>query len=112
MVDRYNDTVPTIFIAGRGYESFNTFAHIIRKNQFFLIRIKDITSNGILSAYDLPDSEFDTYIETTLTRRHTQETLGCPEKYTILPQYTDFDFITDNCHYFDISFRIVRFMAA
>jgi len=25
---------------------------------------------------NLPDSEFDTHIRTTLTRRHTKETLG------------------------------------
>lgn len=112
MVDRYNEAVPTVFICDRGYESFNTFAHIIRKDQFFLIRVKDITSNGILSAYELPDSEFDTYIETTLTRRHTQKTLGHPEIYTILPQYTDFDFIDESCQYFGISFRIARFMTA
>ena len=49
----------------------------------FIIRMKDIHSNGILSAYDLPDSEFDTYIRTTLTRRHTKETLGNPDTYTI-----------------------------
>ncbi len=110
MVDRYHDAVPTIFIADRGYESLNTFAHVIRKKQFFLIRIKDINSNGILSAYELPDSEFDTYIETTLTRRHTKETLNHPETYTIIPQYTDFDFIDDKCQYFNISFRIARFM--
>ena len=49
-----------------------------------------IHSNGILAAYDLPDSEFDTYIRTTLTRRHTKETLGNPNTYTILQPATDF----------------------
>lgn len=110
MVDRYNNSVPAIFIADRGYESFNTFAHIILKKQHFLIRIKDIHSNGIVSAYELPDSEFDTFIQTTLTRRHTQETLSHPETYTILPPYTDFDFLDSENQYFEISFRIVRFM--
>ena len=109
MVDRYDDTVPAIFIADRGYESFNTFAHIIERKQHFLIRIKDINSNGILSAYDLPDDEFDSYIETTLTKRHTKETKGHPETYTILPHHTDFDFIDSNKQYYNISFRIVRF---
>ena len=42
-------------MADRGYESFNTFAHLIRKGMYFVIRMKDINSNGILSAYDLPD---------------------------------------------------------
>lgn len=60
MIDRYADPVPAILMADRGYESFNTFAHLIRKEMKFVIRMKDINSNGILSSYDLPDSEFDT----------------------------------------------------
>ena len=95
-------------MADRGYESFNTFAHLIRKGMYFVIRMKDINSNGILSSYDLPDSEFDTHIRTTLTRRHTKETLGNPNTYTILQPSTDFDFLDENCMYYDIEFRIVR----
>mgnify|MGYP000354716406 FL=1 len=57
MVDRYSDPAPSILMADRGYESFNTFAHLIRKNMKFVIRMKDIVSNGILSSYDLPDDE-------------------------------------------------------
>ena len=60
MVDRYSDPVPSILMADRGYESFNTFAHLIRKDIKFVIRMKDISSNGILSAYDVLDGEFDT----------------------------------------------------
>lgn len=108
MVDRYQGPA-AIFIADRGYESFNTFAHVIQAGQKFLIRMKDIESNGILGAYDLPDDEFDTFIETTLTRRHTKETLGHPDIYTILPPKTDFDFLDESTPYFKISFRIVRF---
>lgn len=99
-----------IYIADRGYESFNTFAHVIRSGQKFIIRMKDISSNGILSSYDLPDSAFDERIETTLTRRHTKETLSSPDTYTILPASTDFDFLDDGCRYYPISFRIVRFL--
>ena len=57
---------------------------------------------------NLPDSEFDTHIRTTLTRRHTKETLGNPNTYTILQPSTDFDFLDENCMYYDIEFRIVR----
>ena len=111
MVDRYHGD-PAIFIADRGYESFNTFAHVMHAGQKFLIRMKDISSNGILGIYDLPDDEFDTCIETTLTRRHTKETLGDPDKYTILSPKTDFDFLDENTKYYRISFRIVRFKAS
>ena len=75
---------------------------------YFVIRMKNINSNGILSSYDLPDSEFDTHIRTTLTRRHTKETLWNPNTYTILQPSTDFDFLDENCMYYDIEFRIVR----
>ncbi len=109
MVDRMSDPAPSITIADRGYESFNVFAHFIEQKQFFVIRMKDIDSNGILSAYDLPDDEFDSYIQTTLTRRHTKETLKDRNTYTILPSYTDFDFISDQSDIYDIQFRIVRF---
>ena len=85
-------------------------AHLIQKGMYFVIRMKDINSNGILSAYDLPDSEFDTYIRTTLTRRHTKETLGNPDTYTILQPSTDFDFLDEDCMYYDIEFRIVRIL--
>ena len=108
MIDRCSDPVRTILMADRAYESFNTFAHLIWKGIYFVIRMKDINSNGILSAYDLPDSEFDTHIRTTLTRRHTKETLGNPNTYTILQPSTDFDFLDENCMYYDIEFRIVR----
>lgn len=108
MIDRCSDPVRTILMADRAYESFNTFAHLIRKGMYFVIRMKDINSNGILSSYDLPDSEFDTHIRTTLTRRHTKETLGNPNTYTILQPSTDFDFLDENCMYYDIEFRIVR----
>ncbi|MBP3802507.1 MAG: IS4 family transposase [Oribacterium sp.] len=108
MIDRYQGPA-AIFIADRGYESFNTFAHVIQAGQKYLIRMKDIDSNGILGAYDLPDGEFDMCIETTLTRRHTKETKGHPEIFTILSPKTDFDFLDCETQYYKISFRIVRF---
>ncbi|MDO5139034.1 MAG: IS4 family transposase [Oscillospiraceae bacterium] len=108
MIDRYHGPA-AIFTADRGYESFNTFAHVMQAGQKFLIRMKDIDSNGILSAYNLPAGEFDSYIETTLTRRHTKETTGHPEIYTILSPKTDFDFLDCETQYYKISFRIVRF---
>lgn len=39
----------------------------------------DFTRNRRLSSHDLPESEFDTYIRTTLIRHHTKETLGNPD---------------------------------
>lgn len=110
MADRYPNSAPAIVITDCGYESFNVFAHLIRKKMNFVICMKDIDSNSILSAYELPDSEFDTYIRITLTRRHTKTTEGNPDIYTILHGYTDFDFIDETSPFYDIEFRIVRFL--
>lgn len=109
MVDRLEEGTRMILIVDRGYESFNTFAHAIRKGIQFVTRMKDIGSNGILSGRDLPDGEFDITIKTTLTRRHTKETKEHPETYTILPGTTDFDYLDDNTRYYEIEFRVVRF---
>lgn len=108
MADRYHDA-SAIFITDRGYESWNVFAHFIENGQKFVVRMKDITSNGILSAWDLPDGEFDVILHTTLTRRHTKETLCNPGTYTILHPYTEFDFLNDKDQYYEITIRVVRF---
>ena len=112
MVDRYADEAPTICMCDRGYESFNVFAHMMKKGIKFVIRTKDIDSNGILSKHNLPDSEFDELIKTTLTRRHTKEIKANPTVYTILQPGTDFDYLDEQCKYYDIAIRVVRFLAA
>lgn len=38
-----------IFIADRGYENYNIFVHVEHKGMYYLIRVKDITSNGKLT---------------------------------------------------------------
>ncbi len=79
MADRYDSRAKVIILADRGCESFNVFAHMIRNGFKFVVRMKDINSHGILSAHDLPDTEFDSYIWTTLTRRHTKENINNPD---------------------------------
>lgn len=75
---------------------------------FFLSNLNPHSTAASQNSMNLPDSEFDTHIRTTLTRRHTKETLGNPNTYTILQPSTDFDFLDENCMYYDIEFRIVR----
>jgi len=49
MVDRSEISSNVIVLADRGYESYNVFAHIEKKRWNYVIRVKDICSNGILS---------------------------------------------------------------
>ena len=80
MTDRSQISDDVIVIADRGYESYNVFAHIEQKGWKYVIRVKDITSNGILSAMKLPDKdEFDINIHRILTRKQTNLTKCNPE---------------------------------
>ena len=108
MIAALKDAKKSIITADRGYESFNVFAAMIESGAEYVIRLKDIDSNGIISAYDLKDEEFDVFISTRLTKRRTKETLGDIDTYTVLPYCTDFDFFDDDMMY-DIEVRIVRF---
>lgn len=112
MVDRSPIKGRTIVIADRGYESYNNFAHIERKEWNYVIRVKDLDSNGILSGLRLPaGGEFDRDIHRILTRKQTKEVKAHPETYRFVPHTSIFDFLDlhENLFY-PISFRVVRFV--
>lgn len=113
MIDRYDSTVPTIFIADRGYESYNNMAHIQEKGQKFLTRLKDINSSGILRRFDLPEGEFDVSIDLNLTRKQTNEIKSNPF-FQYLPHNVNFDFLPSSCKrseptiFYTLRLRFVR----
>lgn len=111
MVARSAITDDTIVIADRGYENYNTFAHIERKDWNYIIRVKDIFSaSGILKPLSLPDSpEFDVWIHIFLTRKKTNIVKANPTLYRPLKKKCAFDFLDDDTLYFPMSFRVVRF---
>ena len=109
MVDNLNMQDNTIIIADRGYESYNVFAHIENNNCNYLIRAKDIDSNGILSSLFLPDTEFDKTITLILTRKQTKKVKNTIYNYKFLPQNATFDFMNKENPYYPITFRVVRF---
>ena len=97
MVDRDISTLPTIYIADRGYESYNNLAHIQEKGQFFLIRIKDTTANGISSSLTLPKSaEFDVSVVLNLTRKQTNQTKK-DKNLKFVPHNCNFDYLPAHC---------------
>jgi hypothetical protein len=111
MVDRSDIEEKTMVIADRGYESYNVFEHIAKKGWNYVIRVKDIGSNGITSGLSLPNQEtFDIEYSTLLTRRQTNEIKAHPEKYKFMPGNQKFDYLPvgDKGNY-SITFRIVRF---
>jgi hypothetical protein len=111
ITDRLNISGDVIVVADRGYESYNVFAHIEKKGWKYAIRVKDIMSNGILSALKLPDEdEFDVNIHRILTRKQTNKTKSKPEIYKFLPQNVTFDYLDKHINmFYPITFRVVRF---
>jgi len=111
MVDCSKVGGKVILIADRGYESYNNFAHIERKGWNYLIRVKDLGSNGILSGLKLPlDGEFDVSVRRILTRKQTNEVKANPDVYRFLPNNSTFDFLDLYVNkFYPIEFRVVRF---
>lgn len=113
MIDHFchSTNEKAVFIADRGYESLNVFAHAIENKSRFIIRAKD--SGGktcMLNTFNLPDEdEFDVDIKRYLTRQMTKEIKNQPEVYKSISNRT-FDYIEKGSKelYF-MEFRVVRF---
>ena len=110
MVKRSHIKGKSIIIADRNYESYNDFAHIENKGWNYVIRVKDIGSNGICSGLHLPScDEFDIRIERILTRKQTNEIKANPDLYRCLAHNTTFDFLDlHKNRFYPMAFRIVR----
>ena len=114
MVDRDASTVPTIHIADRGYESYNSMAHIIEKGQYFLIRARDLGKHGLVAGLYLSlQGEFDISLRIGLTRQQTKEAKDCGLKF--ITHTSPFDYLPSFSRKsvamqpYYLSFRIVRF---
>lgn len=74
MIDRYEGNVKSIFIADRGYETCNIFAHAEQKGIYYLIRVKDGSSGGLVSSFRLPEqAEFDYSIHLIVIEKQSNE---------------------------------------
>lgn len=108
-----------LVIADRGYESFNSMAHIQERGWFFLIRVKD-GSNGIKEGLDLPETDcFDVDIALNLTRKKTnavKELFKDKNHYRSISSTQPFDYLplknrkSDPVMFYELRFRIVRFL--
>lgn len=96
MVDRDASPSPTIYIADRGYESYNNLAHVQEKGQKFLIRVKDCREKGnITRGLELPiDNEFDVSIDLSLTRKNSEKAKN-DKNLRCLSHSTTFDYLPE-----------------
>ena len=99
-----------IYIGDRGYCSYNNMAHVIKNEQYFLFRAKDIHQKGLIGKFDFPEDEtFDITVNVTLVRSHSAR-IDCSDTYRrFIDADTSFDYLeygsTDK---YPISFRVVR----
>ncbi|MBQ9158597.1 MAG: IS4 family transposase [Erysipelotrichaceae bacterium] len=110
MAERYEGD-KAIFIADRGYETFNNFEHLKKTGHKFLIRVKDIGSgtSSLKSFRSLPkDGEFDKDVHITFTNRQTKFILNSPERYKPIMSNQTFDFLDEDNHFYDADYRVVR----
>ena len=114
MIDRDDLSIPTIYIADRGYESYNNIAHVMEKGQKFLIRVKDVVRFGIVSKLPLPDiEEFDVSVSVELTRSQTKDTKNSNLKF--ISHTSPFDFLPKTSRKsifvppYHMTFRVIRF---
>ena len=108
MIDR-SDQKNVILVADRGYENYNIMAHADQKGWKYVIRIKDVNSNGIASALDLPHKDsFDTDVTLTFTRKNNKEAKAAG--YRWMPQNQMFDYLPPKSEgTYTLKFRIARF---
>lgn len=115
LTDRYSYGAVPIFIADRGFASYNFFAHAMEKGIFFLVRAKDINVKRLLNLKALP-GHLDTDAEIILTRTLSEKKRKHPERseqYRYISSKVSFDFIEpESMAEYPMHLRIVRFEAA
>lgn len=115
MIDRDSPSagIP-LYLADRGFPSYNVFAHCFRKGSYFLIRAKELYVERLLKD-DLPAagrSEFDVEVDRVIVRHNSKKQYSrpnCPEKYRFVDKNTNFDFIEYGSRdEFPMHLRVVR----
>ena len=111
MIER-SDQKNVILVADRGYENYNIMAHADQKGWKYVIRVKDVNSNGIASALELPDRDlFDTDVTLTFTRKNNKKTKSAG--YRWMPQNQMFDYLPPKSEgTYTLKFRIARFQVS
>ena len=105
MAKKLPDLNKTIFVGDRGFGNLPAIYRLSELKANFVIRCKDITSNGFLTRM-VPEGEFDLDISRILTRSRKKEFRSNPE-YMIVSGRNSLDFSDNKCY--PVSFRACRF---
>jgi len=102
-----NISSKAIVIADRGYEGYNVFAHLEEANQKYVVRVKDIKSNGILSGLTFSDDVFDETITVNISN-FQRKALRVLPNYRFSPSIARFEFSNEDNLVYSLTFRAVR----
>jgi len=106
MVNHLNNPESSIILADRGFEGYKTIAHMIESMIHFVIRAKDLDSNGFLHTLHLPpEGEIDIDVNRVLTTSRRQ-IYQDNENYAWICRHA-FD-LWDSSDMYSIQFRLVR----
>ena len=111
LISRYPFGGNPIFVADRGFASYNVFAHAVNKGFYFAIRAKDINTKRLLAVNSLPD-RLDQWTDVILTRSNSKKKRMHPQLSTLyryICKAVPFDFITDSSPEYRMRLRVVRF---
>lgn len=113
LMDRfdYDEKTKPVFIADRGFCSYNVFAHAIENQAYFLIRAKDVYVSRLLGE-DVPGKEMDVSLQKILCRTQSKKKRLHPESaelYKFVCANIDFDYISQDSPEYPMCLRIVRF---
>lgn len=112
LLQDYSIPGKTIFIADRGYFSFNLLAHLLSSGHKFLLRINSADArNSFLKRFHLPNTiEFDASLEFDVTRSRKKCYTDHPERFIWLHTKRPFDFIhpSDKETLFHFDVRLVK----
>jgi hypothetical protein len=115
LVDRYPYEGTPIFIADRGFASYNAVAHALEKGVLFLIRSKDVNTKRLLALDGLSDL-IDTDAHVILSRTQSKKKRKHPEleeQYRHICSNVKFDFIEPGSYdEYPLSLRVVRIETA
>jgi hypothetical protein len=115
LADRYPHGGSPVFIADRGFASYNFFAHAMENSIFFLVRAKDLNTMRFLNLQALPN-HIDARVNLVLTRTQSKKNWMRPdlrEQYRYISKEVSFDFIQHGSSAeYHLPLRVVRFDVA
>lgn len=113
MIDRCDSSqgIP-LFLADRGFPSFNCFAHAKETGVKYLIRAKDLYVDRLLRDERPDTEEFDVTIDRIIVRHNSRKQYAHPERmhqYRRVDPYTSFDFIEyGERDEYELTIRVIR----